>query len=136
MSAVDREGRLGTSMTTKQILLNFMGFSEISLEMVGSGKDNPKSATVCMYFLLIYGVHTYSTTSFSLLMAIKTQLIMMTSMMNKLKLGWVRTNMAPLRNGLNGVSRNTALVELNRKMFLSFAITIKDCNMKTKSNMY
>ena len=89
-----------------------------------------------MYFFLIYGVHTYSTTSFSLLMAIKTQLIMMTSMMNKLKLGWVRTNMAPLRNGLNGVSRNTALVELNRKMFLSFAITIKDCNMKTKSNLY
>ena len=69
-------------------------------------------------------------------MAIKTQLIMMTSMMNKLKLGWVRTNMAPLRNGLNGVSRNTALVELNRKMFLSLAITIKDCNMKTKSNLY
>ena len=48
MSAVDREGRLGTPMTTKQILLNFIGFSEISLEMVGSGKENPKSATVCI----------------------------------------------------------------------------------------
>ncbi len=69
--------------------------------------------------------YTYSVSGTSSCIDMKTQLIIMTSIINKLNAGWVRMRMAPLRIGLNGVSRNMAFVALNLNMFLSLPTTIK-----------